>query len=193
MLRRLYDWLMALAGSRHAEAWLAVVAFAESSFFPLPPDTMLLPMCVAKPERAWRYATVCTVASVLGGILGYAIGYFVTPLGAWLLKLMGHAGELDAFQHLYAKWGVYVILIKGLTPIPYKLVTIVSGIAHFSFPVFITASIVTRGARFFLTATLLRFYGEPVRELVEKRLTLVTVVAVVLLVGGLLVARLLNV
>ncbi len=189
MLRRLYDRLMALAASRHAPLWLAVVSFAESSFFPAPPDLMLAPMVLARPERAWSNAAICTLASVTGGALGYAIGYFLGPLGQRLLALLGQSGALANFQAWYAHWGLWVILIKGLTPIPYKLVTIASGLAHFSFPMFLAASAVTRGVRFFLVAGLLKAYGAPIQRFVEKRLTLVTTVVAVVVVLGLLLLK----
>jgi membrane protein YqaA with SNARE-associated domain len=192
MLRRLYDRLLALAASRRAPLWLAVVSFAESSFFPVPPDLMLAPMALARPERAWANAAICTVASVIGGMLGYAIGYFAGPLGEAILRLMGHPGAMASFQAWYAQWGVWLILIKGLTPIPYKLVTISSGLAHFNFGMFVTASIATRAARFFLVAGLLKFFGLPIQEFVEKRLTLVTTVVAVLIVAILLGLKLLE-
>ena len=174
MLRKLYDRLMVLAASKSAPAWLAAVSFAESSFFPAPPDLMLGPMILAKPEHAYRNAAICTVASVLGGAVGYAIGYFMKPVGLWLLALIGHAEALDSFRGWYDQWGLAVILMKGLTPFPYKIITIASGLAEFNFGVFMAASVVTRGARFFLVAALLKRYGPPIREFVEKRLTLVT-------------------
>lgn len=174
MLRKAYDWVMRQAGSRHAPTTLFAVSFAESSFFPIPPDVMLAPMVVARPDRAYVLAGLCTLASVLGGILGYAIGYFLEPVGHWLLALMGHADGDAAFRAWFEQWGLAVILIKGLTPIPYKLVTIASGLAHFSFFTFVWASVVTRGARFFLTATLLKYYGPKVQEEFEKRMTLYT-------------------
>lgn len=183
MLRRIYDWVLGLAASRHAPAGLFAVAFAESSFFPIPPDVMLAPMVFARPQRAFVYAAICTVGSVLGGMLGYAIGYYLTPLGHWLLALVGHSEGQAAFEHWFAQWGVWVILIKGLTPIPYKLVTIASGLAHFSFPIFVVASAVTRGARFFLVAGLFKFGGPPLREFVERRLTLVTTILVVAVIA----------
>lgn len=179
MLRRIYDWVLGLAASRHAPAGLFAVAFAESSFFPIPPDVMLAPMVFAKPQRAFVFAAICTVGSVLGGILGYAIGYYLTPLAHAILALVGHSEGQEAFQQWFAQWGVWVILIKGLTPIPYKLVTIASGLAHFSFPMFIAASVITRGARFFLVAGLFKYGGAPMREFVERRLTLVTTILVV--------------
>jgi len=156
MLRRLYDWLIGLAASAWALPALAAVAFAESSFLPLPPDTLLAPMVLARPRRAWLYAGVCTLGSVLGGLLGYAIGFYLAPLGVKFLAATGHAGALASFQAWYARFGLWVILIKGLTPIPYKLVTIASGLAKFNFAMFLGASVVTRGARFFLEAALLQ-------------------------------------
>lgn len=189
MLRKTYDWVMGLAGSRHAPASLAAVSFAESSFFPIPPDVMLAPMVLARPERAYLYAFICTVASVLGGAFGYAIGYFLEPVGQWLLALMGHADGQAAFEKWFADWGLWVILIKGVTPIPYKLVTIASGLAQFSFFTFIWASVVTRGARFFLTATLIKYFGPAVREEVEKRLTFYTIVFGVVAVAGIVALK----
>ena len=183
MLRKLYDRVMTLAGSRHAPVALAAVSFAESSFFPIPPDVMLAPMVLARPEKAYLYAGICTLASVLGGCLGYAIGYFLEPLGLAVLRFMGHAEGQQVFQAWFAQWGLWVILIKGLTPIPYKLVTIASGLAHFSFVTFLWASVVTRGARFFLTAIVLKKFGPQILEQVERRLALFTGIGVVALVA----------
>ena len=156
MLRSLYDRVIALAASRWALAALAAVSFAESSFFPLPPDALLAPMVLARPERSWLYALVATAGSVVGGMLGYAIGFYLAPLGLQLMALMGHGGGFANLQHWYARFGLWVILVKGLTPIPYKLVTIASGLARFDFAVFVAASAATRGGRFFLEAALLR-------------------------------------
>src|SRR5689334_7310131 len=175
MLRRLYDRILALAASPRAEWWLAIVAFAESSFFPVPPDALLIPMVLARPRYAFRFAAICTAASVVGGALGYLIGYALfTQLAEPLIHFYGYGSRFEAFRAMYAEWGLWVILIKGLTPIPYKIVTIASGAAGFSFPVFMAASAVTRGARFFLLALLLRRFGVPVRDFIERRLTLVT-------------------
>ena len=184
MLRKTYDWVMGLAGSRHAPAGLCAVSFAESSFFPIPPDVMLAPMVLANPKKAYFYATLCTVASVVGGLLGYFIGYHLEGVGYWLLKLMGHPEGPEVFRAWFDRWGLWVILIKGLTPIPYKLVTITAGLAHFDLFTFVWASIVTRGARFFLTATLLKYFGPAIREEVERRMTLYTVIGVAVLVSG---------
>jgi membrane protein YqaA with SNARE-associated domain len=192
MLQRLYMRTLALAASPRAPWWLAVVAFAESSFFPIPPDALLIPMALARPERAWRFAAICTAASVVGGALGYAIGYFVfDQLARPLIELYGYGDRFAAFQDLYGRYGLWVILIKGLTPIPYKIVTIASGAAKFDFWIFMAASVATRGARFFIVAALLRAFGAPVRDFIERRLTLVTSLLVAGIVGGFLVLRLL--
>jgi membrane protein YqaA with SNARE-associated domain len=192
MLRRLYDWVMGLAASRHAPSALFAVSFAESSFFPVPPDVMLAPMVLARPEKAWRYAALCTLASVLGGCLGYAIGFYLQDAALWLMKLSGHEGGLDQFKCWYAEWGVWVILIKGLTPIPYKLVTIASGLAQFAFPVFIAASVVTRGARFFLVAGVVKKFGPAMLPVIERRLALFAGLAVALVVAGLVASHFLG-
>jgi membrane protein YqaA with SNARE-associated domain len=185
MFQRLYDRTMSLASHRHAMRALAVISFAESSFFPIPPDAMLIPMVLAHRDRAWAMAAVCTIASVLGGILGYAIGYFLfEAVGRPILDFYGYQEEFQRFADAYNEWGLWIILIKGLTPIPYKLVTIASGVAHFDPTVFILASIATRGARFFLVAALLRRFGPPIRTFVEKNLTAVATTALLLIVGG---------
>jgi membrane protein YqaA with SNARE-associated domain len=181
---------MRQAGSPHAMRALGGIAFLESSVFPIPPDVMIVPMVLARPKDAWRIAAVATVASVVGGLAGYAIGYFLLEtVGQWIIDLYGLAPRVAAYQAAYAEWGLWIILIKGLTPIPYKLVTIASGIAEFSLVAFTLASIATRGARFFLLAALLRWYGPPIRNFIEARLTLVTSTFAVLIVLGFLSLR----
>jgi membrane protein YqaA with SNARE-associated domain len=176
---------MALAASPYAAWWLAVIAFAEASFFPIPPDALLVPMALAKPRKAWRYAAICTVASVVGGALGYLIGYAVfDQLARPILNVYGYGNAYAAFQAKFQEYGVWIILVKGLTPIPYKIVTIAAGAARFDFAVFMMASVLTRGARFFLVATLLHFFGDSVRVFIERRLTLVTSALAVGVVGG---------
>jgi len=184
-MRRLYDWVIRLAGHPRAIPAMGVVSFAESSFFPIPPDVMLVPMILANRQKAFKIAVVCTVCSVLGGLLGYAIGfYFFETIGAWVVKTYGLQAGLEKFRDEFTRYGTWVILIKGLTPIPYKLVTIASGAAHFDLFTFVWASIVTRGVRFFLVAALLWKYGEPIRAFIEKRLTLVMWTFLIVLVGG---------
>jgi len=190
MLRALYHQVLQLSASARAPVWLACVSFAESSFFPIPPDALLIPMILARPRRAWVLAAICTVASVAGGCLGYLIGAELLDRVALPILRFYHAeGALGSFHTMYARWGMYVILIKGLTPIPFKLVTIASGAAHFDFGVFVAACAVTRGARFFLEAALLRRYGDRVRHFIERRLTLVTSVAAGAAVAGVVVLR----
>jgi membrane protein YqaA with SNARE-associated domain len=189
LLRRLYDWCVAAADKRHALAILTAVAFAESSFFPIPPDVMLVPMSLARPDRAFRLAAWCTLASVTGGILGYAIGALLyDSVGAWLIHLYGYGNKVEAFRAAYAQWGAWIILLKGLTPIPYKIVTITSGFAGYNFGLFVVLSAVTRGTRFFLLAFLLNRYGEAARHIIEKRLALWTTLFAIVLVGGIVVA-----
>jgi membrane protein YqaA with SNARE-associated domain len=185
MFRALYDWTLRLASHRHAIRSMAVISFCESSFFPIPPDVMVVPMVLARRDQAYLIATVCTISSVLGGILGYAIGMFLyDSVGQWLIRVYGMAEGIEGFRETYREWGAWIILIKGFTPIPFKLVTIASGIAAFSFPVFVAAATVTRAARFFLIAWLLRRYGATMQELIERRLTLVGWVFLILLIGG---------
>ncbi|WP_333591630.1 YqaA family protein [Brevundimonas sp.] len=189
MLRKLYDWVMSLARHKHATKALAAVSFAESSFFPIPPDVMLAPMVVTRPDRAYFYAMVCTIASVLGGLLGYAIGHFLEPAGMWLLAVMGKADTFEASKALFQQHGAWVILIKGLTPIPYKLITIAAGIFAFNLPLFILLSVITRAARFFLVAFVVKTFGPAMLEVVEKRLALWTFIFVAVLVGTIVAVR----
>jgi membrane protein YqaA with SNARE-associated domain len=189
MLRKLYNWCINAAGKPHAAWILGAVSFTESSFFPVPPDTMLVTMALARPDRAYYYAAVCTIASVFGGILGYAIGaYLYDSVGLWLISLYGYGDKVEAFREAYARWGSWIILIKGLTPIPYKIVTITSGFAGYNFFLFVLLSMITRGARFYLTAFLLSRYGPQAREAIEKRLGFWFTVFLVALIGGIIVA-----
>ncbi len=191
MLQKMYQSVLALAAKPRASWWLAAISFAESSFVPIPPDALLVPMALARPERAWRYAAICTIGSVLGGILGYYIGYALFDvLATPLLRAYHYEAAFARFKDTYAEWGLWVILIKGLTPIPFKIVTIASGAASFNFAVFVAASVVTRGARFFLVATLLHFYGEKVRAFIERRLTLVTTLVAAGIVLGFVILKL---
>jgi len=185
MIRRLYEWILALAAKPSAPWALGAVAFAESSFFPVPPDAMLVPMAVSRPDRVWLYATIATVGSVLGGIVGYAIGALLfDSLGQWLFRLYGLADKADTFQASYATYGHWVILLKGLTPIPYKLVTITSGFARYDLAWFIGLSIVTRGARFFILAGLLGRYGVGIRGVLDRHLNVVAALFAAVVILG---------
>ena len=186
MLRRLYQRVLLLAASRYAPVWLAAVAFAESSFFPVPPDALLIPMALARPDRALRYALIATVASVAGGMLGYLIGYALfDQVARPLLALYHYEAAYAAFQERFAQVGLWIILIKGLLPIPYKIITIASGAAQFDFLTFVVASAATRGARFFLWALLLKFFGAHAQGFIERRLPWLLAATAVLAVVGL--------
>ncbi len=186
MLRSSYDWLMRRAATPQAGWWLALEAFCEGIFFPIPPDLMLMPMVIAQPRRAFLYAAICLLSSVAGGSVGYSIGYFVEPVGKAILALTGNADGLDSFRRLYAQFGLVLIAL----PIPYKLIAIASGFAHFSYPTFLVASFTIRGTRFFLVALLLRIFGAPIRTFVERRLALVISAVALALVLGILILRL---
>jgi membrane protein YqaA with SNARE-associated domain len=189
-MKRFYDWMMAKARSEHAPQALFWISFIESSFFPIPPDVMLVPMVIANRLKAWWYATVATVGSVIGGAFGYAIGFFFfEAIGEPILKLYGKSDGFDVFKSWFNEWGVWIIIAKGMTPFPYKVLTIAAGVMHMPFLEFMLASIVARAMRFYLVAGLLYFFGEPIREFIEKRLTLVTTVFFVVLVGGFVAIR----
>jgi len=189
MLRRLYDWCVNAAGKSDAAWILGCMSFAESSFFPVPPDVMLIPMALARPDRAWFFATLCTATSVAGGLLGYFIGSeLYATVGQWLIGLYGYGDRVEAFREAYAHYGAWIILLKGLTPIPYKIVTITSGFAGFSIGLFIVMSIISRGMRFFLIAFLLNRYGDRARDIIEKRLGLWAALGAAVLVIGFVVA-----
>ncbi len=189
MLRKLYDWVIAYSARPSAPWALAIVSFAESSIFPIPPDVLQVPMTLARPEKAWTYALIATVSSVLGGLVGYAIGALLyDSVGLFLINLYGYSGKVEVFRAAYAHYGHWVILLKGLTPIPFKLVTITSGFAGYNLFWFVVLSVVTRGARFFLLAALLHYFGPAAREFIEKRLGLVTLGLFVVLVVGIVAA-----
>jgi membrane protein YqaA with SNARE-associated domain len=190
MLRRLYAWTIDLAHRPYAWWALGIVAFAESSFFPVPPDAMLIPMALSRPDRAWRLALLCTLASVVGGIAGYAIGYYLyQAVGQRIIAFYGYEQDFAAFQTAYAEWGLWIILLKGLTPIPYKLVTIASGVAGFDPLTFVLASLATRGARFFLVAAILNRFGDHIRHVLERYLTLAAMLLLLLVAAGILAGR----
>lgn len=185
MLRKTYDWMLGIAGRPSAPYALGAVSFAESSFFPVPPDVMLVPMALARPDRAWFYAALCTVTSVAGGLFGYAIGALLyDSVGKWLFQLYGLESGAEAFRTAYAQYGAWIILLKGLTPIPYKLVTITSGFAGYDLLAFTVLSLITRGARFAVLAALLGRYGGPIKGLLDRHLGAITALLALTIIGG---------
>lgn len=185
MIKRLYDWTMGLANTPHALWALAVVAFLESSVFPIPPDVLMIPMIIARPSRAFVIAGVALVASVLGGMFGYYIGWgMFETVGRPVLDLYGKDAYFDEFATRYNEWGAWAVLIAGVTPFPYKVITILSGATGLNFGVFMIASVIARGLRFFIVATLLWKFGAPIRHFIERRLGLLFTVFCILLVGS---------
>ena len=185
MIRKLYDWTLSLAGHPRALWALAIIAFVESSFFPIPPDVLMIPMIIAAPTRAFRIAAVATVASVLGGLFGYAIGALLfETVGQPILDFYGKADAFDSFATRYNDWGAWAVLIAGVTPFPFKVITIASGATGLSLPVFILSAILARALRFFVVAALLWKFGPPIRNFIERRLGLIFAIFCVLLIGG---------
>lgn len=191
MLRRLYDWTMGFAGHRYALWVLAIVSFAESSVFPIPPDVLMIPMILARPKKAWLIAGICLLASVLGGLLGYAIGYFAfEEIGRPIFEALGKLDRIEEFNQRFNDFGFWPVFIAGLTPFPYKVITIMSGWTGLPLGTFLVTSIVARGLRFFVVAGLLWKFGEPIKDFIEKRLGLMFILFVLLLAGGFYVLKL---
>ena len=190
MLRRLYDWTLDLAAHRNALWALAFVSFVESSVFPIPPDVILIPMVLAARDRAWLIAGVCTIASVAGGIAGYGIGSLLfDQIGKPILDFYHHSHKFAQFQKAYNDWGAWAVFIAGVTPFPYKVITILSGVTNLDITVFTISSVLARGLRFFLVAWLLWQFGAPIRALIERRLGLLFTLFVVILLGGFVVVK----
>jgi membrane protein YqaA with SNARE-associated domain len=185
MMRRLYDLMMRMAGHAKAPQALFLVSFIESSVFPIPPDVMLIPMILANRAKAWIYATICTVGSVIGGLAGYAIGYYLLEfIGKPVINFYGLSAKFQESAEMFNAWGPWILIAKGWTPFPYKVLTIASGAFHMALVPFILASIVARAMRFYLVAALLYWFGEPIRDFIEHRMALVTTAFLVLLIGG---------
>ena len=185
LVKATYDYMLNLASRRNAMYFLFAVAFIESSFFPIPPDVMLIPMVLAAPTKAWRIAGIATIASVLGGAFGYAIGVFFFDLIARpILTFYGYMHQFDVFKDYYHEWGAWIVFGAGITPFPYKVITIASGVVHLDFAVFMLASVVARGMRFYMVAWLLKKYGEPMKDYIEKNLGMLSVLFLLLLLGG---------
>ena len=190
-VRKIYDSVIHLSSSKHALAWLFVISFVESSFFPIPPDIILIPMILATPKKAWKIAGVCTLASVIGAYLGYIIGfYFFELIAEPLLEFYGYLDKFNEFKNLYSEYGAWIVFGAGITPFPYKIITIASGVVQLNLAVFTVASIIARGMRFFLIAWLLKTYGEKMRLFIEKNLGWLSVLFLFLLIGGFLLIKL---
>jgi membrane protein YqaA with SNARE-associated domain len=188
VLRRLYAWVLTLAASPYSLWALAAIAFIESSIFPIPPDVLLIPLVLARPERAWQIAGICTLASVAGGAAGYFIGWgLFDQVGQPVLTFYGMDSKFETFSATYNEWGAWAVLVAGITPFPYKVITILSGATELNFAVFMVASIIARGIRFFLIAALLWRFGPPIRDFIEQRLGLVFSLSMAALIGGFLV------
>ncbi|WP_288901764.1 YqaA family protein [uncultured Sneathiella sp.] len=185
MLRRLYDFTMGLAAKPRAKWFLGGISFAESSFFPIPPDVLLIPMVLANRRDAWRLAFICSLTSVVGGLFGYLVGYlFYDLIGAPIIDFYGYTEKFVKFTDSYNEWGGWIVAFFGLTPFPYKVITIASGVTHLDVLVFIVASTLSRSLRFFLVAGLLWKFGAPIQLFIEKYLGLLTILFFVLLIGG---------
>ncbi len=190
MLKRLYQWTLDKAAHDKAPHWLAAISFIESSFFPIPPDVMLAPMCLARPDRAFRYALICTIASVLGALLGYAIGFFLfEQLGRFILDLYGLSEKFDAFSAEFNAQGWIIVLLAGFTPLPFKVITIAAGATAMPLYVLIGAAIIARSARFFVVAALLWKFGPPMKAWIDKNFALATTAVGILFVGGFIALR----
>ena len=191
LVRKIYDSVIHLSSDKHALTWLFAISFIESSFFPIPPDIMLIPMILATPKKAWKIAGVCTIASVIGAYLGYIIGfYFFELIAEPLLEFYGYLEKFNEFKNLYSEYGAWIVFGAGITPFPYKIITIASGVVQLNLIVFTIASIIARGLRFFVIAWLLKAYGEKMRTFIEKNLGWLSVLFLILLIGGFLLIKL---
>ncbi len=190
MLKKLYDSMVSYAAHPKAVWWLGIISFAESSFFPLPPDPLYIAMIISKKESAWRLALICTVSSVVGGIVGYYIGYSLyESLGKWLIVTYGMQDSFAYLQQQFDQYGFQIIVLKALTPIPYKIVTITSGVVGYSLSLFIIASIIARGFRFYLLAALLWYYGPDIKDYIERNLIFVTLMGTIALFAGFVIFK----
>lgn len=188
MLRKTYDWTMRLAAHPHALAWLALIACVESIFFPIPPDVMIIPMVLAAREKAWKIAAVATVASAVGGVVGYGLGYFLyEEVGRPIIDFYGYADKYAIFQGWYEEYGAWIVGAGGFTPVPYKVITIASGVVQLDFTTFMIVSVLSRGARFFIVAALLWRFGAPIRGFIEARLGLLALLFFIILFLGFIV------
>lgn len=185
MLKKLYNWTLEKAAHRHAERWLAFISFIESSFFPIPPDVMLAPMCLARPEKAFRFALICTLASLAGALLGYAIGYFLfETVGQSILSFYGLGDTFETFKQAFNAQGWLIVLLAGFTPLPFKVITIAAGATAMPLHILMIAALLARSARFFLVALLLHYFGQPMKDWIDRHFALATTLGGILFVGG---------
>lgn len=185
MLQRTYNWILSFANHPYAIWILGIVSFAESSFFPIPPDPLYIAMLLTRRNQTWKLAWICTITSVVGGWLGYAIGYgLYETIGEFILQTYGLQSAFDAFQDSFNAWGFWIVALKGLTPIPYKVVTIACGVTGLDFTTFTVASLIARGFRFFMLALLFWYFGPPIKEYIDRNLTFVTLASLCTLIGG---------
>ncbi len=189
-LKKTYNWTLEKAQHKNAKWYLSLISFAESSFFPIPPDILLIPMALASKARALFYAFMCTLFSVLGGILGYAIGYFFyNSVGIYIIDFYHLENSFNIFENYYKEFGILIVLGAGITPFPYKFITIASGVFGLNIFLFIIVSIISRGLRFYLIAILLYFFGEKIRLIIDKYFNILTIVFFILLVGSVFIIR----
>lgn len=190
MLQKLYDWCVEKAASKYAERWLAAVSFADSVFLPVPPDVMLLPMILADRAKTWRLTAIVTITSIVGALIGYLLGaFFYDTLAAPLIEAYGYQDKFTEFEQLFAEYGVYIVLIGGLTPIPFKVVAIACGVIGMNPLVYTLSLIPARLPRFYLEAVLLWYFGPAIRDFIEKRLALVFTLGLILLIGGIMIIK----
>ncbi len=189
-MKRLYQWMIDAAAKKNALWILGIVSFIESSFFPIPPDIMLIPMVVSQPKKAWKIAGIATFASVVGGYFGYAIGYYgYDVIAKPLLSFYGYLEQFENFKQYYNEYGAWIVFAAGITPFPYKVITIASGVVAMNLVTFGVASVVARGLRFFMVAGLLYFFGESIKKFIEKHFNLLSILFFILLFGGFLLIK----
>ena len=189
-LKKTYNWTLEKAQHKNAKWYLSLISFAESSFFPIPPDILLIPMALASKARALFYAFMCTLFSVLGGILGYAIGYFFyNSVGIYIVDFYHLENSFNIFENYYKEFSILIVLGAGITPFPYKFITIASGVFGLNIFLFIIVSIIGRGLRFYLIAILLYFFGKKIKLIIDKYFNILTIVFFILLVGSVFIIR----
>ena len=191
LLRSLYNWTLKKAEHKYSSWILSIVSFSESSFFPIPPDVLLIPMIIAKRTKAWTYALICTLSSVLGGVAGYAIGFFLfNSIGILIIEFYHLSNSFNTFENYYKEYGILIVLGAGFTPFPFKFITIASGVFNLNIFLFILTAIIARGLRFYLLASLLFIFGEKIKILIDKYFNILAVLFFILLLGSFMLIKL---